>query len=52
MPQFHETRMGQIFFAGKFPKMVSALESIALELKRSNDLKELELTKSESKEVL
>ena len=29
MPNFHETKMGNIFFEGRIPRIVDALEKIA-----------------------
>jgi len=37
---FSRTRMGQKFFEADVPRIAKSLESIALELKRANDLKE------------
>lgn len=43
MPQLHETILGRRFFEGQLPQFLKHLETIATELKRSNDLKEKEL---------
>lgn len=43
MPQFHETLYGKRFLKGQLPQLLKHLETIATELKRSNDLKEKEL---------
>jgi len=42
-PEFFQTRMGQTFYEGTVPKMARAIEDVAKELKRQNDLKEIEL---------
>ena len=39
--KFFQTVMGKKFFEGHIPKLIRALESIAKELKRANDLKEV-----------
>ena len=44
--QFHETIMGQRFFNGTLPKLCDAIEALAAELKRANDLKEMEIQKA------
>ena len=44
--QFHETIMGQRFFNGTLPKLCDAIEALAAELKRANDLKEMENQKA------
>lgn len=43
MPQFHETILGRRFYENHIPKLIEKLDSIANELKRSNDMKEREL---------
>jgi len=40
MADFFQTMMGRKFFDGTAPRIADALESIAKELKRQNDLKE------------
>lgn len=40
MPELHETMRGRRVFDVLLPRAVEALESIAKELKRANDLKE------------
>jgi hypothetical protein len=35
--------MGQTFYEGTMPKLAKAVEKVAEELKRQNDLKEIEL---------
>ena len=47
--QFFETRMGDRFFNGSIPRLISVLEDINKELKRSNDLKEKELERKNDK---
>lgn len=47
MIQFHETIMGKRFFEGTVPSVLHALQEIAKELKRANDLKEKEMEKKE-----
>lgn len=47
MIPFHQTPMGRKFYERDVPKIQTALESIAHELKRSNDLKEKESAKEE-----
>lgn len=42
MIDFYNTKIGRIFFDGHVPRLVNALESIAHEMKRANDLKEKE----------
>ena len=42
-PQFFQTRMGQTFYEGTMPKLARAVEALMAELKRQNDLKEIEL---------
>lgn len=46
--EFFETILGKRFYEGQVPKMIKALEDIATELKRANDLKEKELKFQES----
>lgn len=41
--EFFQTIMGKRFFEGHVPRLVKALEKIAEELERANDLKEKEL---------
>lgn len=41
--QFHETIIGHRILESSIPKAIKALEEIAYELKRQNDLKEEEL---------
>lgn len=41
-PEFFQTRMGQKFYEADVPRIVEALQSIAKEMKRSNDLKDKE----------
>lgn len=43
MTEFFQTIMGKKFYERDVPKITNALEDIAKELKRANDLKELEL---------
>lgn len=43
MDEFFKTQMGRKFFEGIVPKISNALIDLASELKRSNDLKEIEL---------
>ncbi len=38
--KFFQTMMGRKFFEGQLPRLIKALEKIAEELKRANDLKE------------
>jgi hypothetical protein len=40
--EFFKTGMGKKFFEGTLPRIATALEDIAVELKRQNDLKEKE----------
>ena len=40
MPELHETMYGKVFFDAQFPALVKALQQIAEEIKRANDLKE------------
>jgi hypothetical protein len=42
-PKFFQTRMGLKFYEGTLPKLVSAVEDVVKELKRKNELKEIEL---------
>jgi hypothetical protein len=42
-PQFFQTMMGKTFFEGTVPRIAKSLAKIATELKRQNDLKEIEL---------
>ena len=49
MIQFHESVMGHRFFEGTLPKLCDQLEAIAAELKRANDIKELEIQKAKEK---
>ncbi len=37
---FHETLYGKRFLEGQLPQLLNALETIAYELKRSNDITE------------
>lgn len=39
-PEFFRTGMGKKFYEGDVPRIVNALEQIAHELKRFNDMKE------------
>jgi len=41
-PEFFQTGMGRRFYEHDVPRMADALESIAKELKRANDLKDKE----------
>jgi hypothetical protein len=41
-PEFFQTIMGRKFYEADVPRIAKALENIAVELKRSNDLKEKE----------
>lgn len=47
--QFHESMMGAKFFNSMLPKLINSLESISVELKRSNDLKERQLLAEQEK---
>ncbi|MGR5975280.1 hypothetical protein ACT7DE_09725 [Bacillus paranthracis] len=40
MPQFHETGYGKRFLEGQLPRLLKSLDTIAYELKRSNDITE------------
>jgi len=40
MAELHETRMGQRLIEGTMPRIAQALERIAAELKRANDLQD------------
>jgi hypothetical protein len=40
MPEFFQTVMGQRFYEGTMPRIAKALEEIAKELKRANDMRE------------
>lgn len=42
--RFDETIRGRKFFDGDLPRLIKAIEDNTAELKRANDLKELELT--------
>jgi hypothetical protein len=44
MTEFFQTMMGQKFYQGDIPRIADALEKIAKELKRQNDLKEKEVS--------
>jgi len=44
---FFQTRMGQKFYTSDVPRIAKALEDIAEELKRANDLKEAEAGKKD-----
>lgn len=50
-PQFHQTRMGQMFYEYHVPQIAEHLASIASELKRANDLKEQELNGEQKEEL-
>lgn len=39
-PEFFQTIMGKRFYEANIPRIIKALENIATELKRANDLKE------------
>ena len=41
-PEFFQTGMGRKFYDGDVPRIVEALQNIAKELKRANDLKDKE----------
>lgn len=43
--EFFQTRMGKKFYEADVPRLANALEQIAKEMKRANDMKEEELTK-------
>ena len=47
-PEFFQTRMGQKFFEATAPRIAVALEDIAKEMKRANDLKEKERQEKEA----
>ena len=50
MIQFFNTLMGRKFYEADVPRIAKALENIAIELKKQNELKEKELQqKNESK---
>ena len=40
---FHETVMGRRFFEGQLPKLIKAIEDNTAEMKRANNLKEIEV---------
>lgn len=40
---FHETILGRRFFEGQFPALIKAIEANTAEMKRANDLKEIEV---------
>ena len=42
-PRFDETPRGRRFFESDLPKLIKAIQELAEEMKRSNDLKEKEL---------
>jgi transcriptional regulator with GAF, ATPase, and Fis domain len=44
MTEFFETRMGQRFYNASIPRLIDALEDIGKELKRANDMKDLQQT--------
>ena len=48
--QFHETIRGQRFFDGTLPRICNALEAIASELKRANDLADQNLSSKNTSE--
>lgn len=48
--EFFQTIMGKRFFEGHVPRLVKALEKIAEELERANDLKEKELDLADLKD--
>lgn len=39
-PQFHETVYGKRYYESQLPRLLNALDTIAYELKRSNDITE------------
>ena len=41
--EFFQTVMGHTFYEGTMPRIAESLESLAVEFKRANDLKEKEL---------
>jgi hypothetical protein len=47
-PEFYQTGYGRTYYEHQLPTIMKHLDSIAKELKRSNDLKELELKTKES----
>ena len=47
MPEFHETRRGQIFYDHQVPRIVKALERLADAVEESNRLKKIELEKDQ-----
>jgi len=47
MPQLHETGYGRKFFGTDLPELIKALSKVGTELKRANDIKEMELNKNE-----
>ena len=42
-PRFDETVRGRKFYDSQLPKLIAAIEANTAELKRANDLKEIEL---------
>lgn len=48
MSDFYKTMMGGKFYAADVPRIASALERIATELRRANDLAEAKAGKRES----
>lgn len=51
MPQFHETRYGRNYYESQLPQLLNSLNTIAYELKRSNDTKQGEYLKRIADEI-
>ena len=51
MTDFFQTMMGRKFYEADVPRVARALEDIAKELRRANDLKEQELGLTEKTDV-
>jgi len=51
MVEFFQTVMGKRFYEGTAPRIAEALEDIARELKRANDLKEKEFSEKDKEPV-
>lgn len=48
---FHETIMGKKFYEGTLPRLIKAIEENTKEMKRANDLKEIELGVTRNEEA-
>lgn len=51
-PQFHQTGYGRAFFELQLPKLIASIETLSVQLKRANDLKEQEMNGESSRENL